>query len=150
MPLTHKDIPEDEMPLKIPDHILLKQANVENGKLKAYIDELEDKIERMKVDAFAEIGIDLAWLSSCRPKERVLKKEIMRLASILSGKKAGLIKEVQSLRRKVSVFEQCGNINDVMSAVVNQKVLAKRVKQLEAENHQLRTLLHDSSLKTTK
>ena len=142
MPLTRNDIPEDEMPLKIPDHILLKQANVENGKLRAYIDELEDKIERVKVDAFAEIGIDLAWLSSCRPKEYELKKEVLRLARIISGSKAGLQKRVQQLEKKLSVFEGCGNIDDVMSAIKNQKALAKRVKVLEQENASLKKLLN--------
>lgn len=133
---------DDDMLLKIPDHILLKEANVENGKLKAYIEELEDKIERMKVDALSELDIDIEWLKSLRPKEYELKNEVLRLARIISGSKAGLQKRVQQLEKKLSVIEGCGNIDDVMSAIKNQKALAKRIKVLEQENVNLKKLLN--------
>lgn len=132
----------DDMTLKIPDHILLREANIENGKLKAYIVELEDKIERMKVDALTELDVDVEWLKSLRPKEYELKKEVLRLARIISGSKAGLQKRVQQLEKKLSVFESCGNIDDVMSAIKNQKALAKRVKVLEQENANFKKLLN--------
>lgn len=132
----------DDMPLKIPDHILLREANVENGKLRAYIEELEDKIERMNVDALSELDIDIEWFKSLRPKEYKLKKEVVRLARIISGSKAGLQKRVHQLEEKLSVFESCGNIDDVTSAIRNQKALAKRVKVLEQENASLKKLLN--------
>lgn len=146
MAITRKDIPKDEMPLKIPDHILLKEANVENGKLRAYIDELEDTIKRLKVNAFTEIDIDLEWISSSHPKESELKKEIVRLGAVISGNKPGLEKEVQTLKRKLSIFEECGNMNDVMSAICNMKALAKRVSKLEKENAKLKAFIRANGL----
>ena len=84
MSITRKDFPEEEMPMKIPAEVLLRFANVENGKLKAYIMELEDKIERMKRNAFSEIDIDSEWFRSRKPKKLELKAEILRLACIIA------------------------------------------------------------------
>lgn len=146
MPITRKDIPVDEMPMKIPDEVLLRFANTENGKLRAYITELEDKIERMKKDAFSEIGIDSEWFRSRKPSKLELKAEILRLGSIIVGKRNDIEKEVQSLRKRLSVLVECGTLDDVYSAIANQKVLSKRVSKLEKENYNLKIFIRENGL----
>ena len=62
--------------LKIPDSVLLKEALIENGKLQAYILELEDQLKNKK-------QIEKGSFESLVEANRVLKQTNKRLNEII-------------------------------------------------------------------
>lgn len=65
---------------KIPDSVLLKEANIEIGKLKSYIDELEEKLQ-IRTAAIKSGSIEALMLAN-----EVLKKKNKELNNLLYKK----------------------------------------------------------------
>ena len=64
---------------KIPDFILLKEANIEIGKLKSYIDELESKLKYYEKNATTIETTKLnSHLKNCNKRNDMLRAENKR------------------------------------------------------------------------
>lgn len=74
-------------PEKIPDFIIIKELNIEKGKLKAQIDELEDQIKSEPTISRKELKKDIVkeeLYTSIKQENAKLKKEIARLRENVS------------------------------------------------------------------
>lgn len=84
---------------KIPDSVLLRRANVEIGKLKAYIDELSHERHNLKNELFK--------LRKLNPEERqTIIKEFMqsKLGNLLNNQITDLRRELKKLKKNYEIL----------------------------------------------
>jgi predicted nuclease with TOPRIM domain len=74
-------------PEKVPDYVIIKELNVEKGKLKAQIDELEDQIKKVPSVSRKELKKDIVkeeLYTAIQQENSKLKREVARLREDVS------------------------------------------------------------------